>query len=30
VGLDHDFAADLELDEHGFVIRYPGLAERVS
>jgi hypothetical protein len=29
-GLDHDFTAVLELDEHGFVIRYPGLAELVS
>ena len=24
------FAADLEFDEDGFVVRYPGLAERVS
>jgi hypothetical protein len=23
-----DFTADLELDEHGLVVRYPGLAER--
>ena len=28
VGLDHEFSAELELDEHGFVSRYPGLAER--
>jgi uncharacterized protein len=26
-GLDTDFTAELELDEHGFVVRYPGLAE---
>jgi uncharacterized protein len=25
-----DFSADLELDADGFVVRYPGLAERVS
>ena len=25
VGLDHDFTAVLELDEAGFVTRYPGL-----
>jgi hypothetical protein len=25
-----DFAADLELDEDGFVVRYPGLAERIA
>jgi uncharacterized protein len=30
VGLDHDFAAELELDDAGFVSRYPGLAERVT
>jgi hypothetical protein len=30
VGLDHDFTAELELDDDGFVTRYPGLAERVS
>ena len=30
VGLDHDFTAELELDEHGFVVRYPDLAERAS
>jgi uncharacterized protein len=29
VGLDDGFTAELELDEDGFVIRYPGLAERV-
>jgi uncharacterized protein len=29
VALDGDFTAELELDEDGFVIRYPGLAERV-
>ena len=29
VGLDSDFSADLELDEDGFVLRYPRLAERV-
>jgi uncharacterized protein len=29
VGLDSDFSADLELDEEGFVLRYPRLAERV-
>jgi hypothetical protein len=29
VGLDSDFTADLELDEDGFVMRYPRLAERV-
>lgn len=23
-----DFSADLELDEHGLVVRYPGLAQR--
>jgi hypothetical protein len=28
VGLDHDFTAELVLDEHGFVIHYPGLAGR--
>jgi hypothetical protein len=25
-----DFTADLEFDDDGFVVRYPGLAERVS
>jgi hypothetical protein len=30
VSLDSDFTADLELDEHGLVVRYPGLAEIVS
>ncbi len=25
-----DFAADLELDDDGFVVRYPGLAVRIS
>jgi hypothetical protein len=30
VGLDHDFSAELELDEDGFVVRYPGLAERAG
>ncbi len=29
VGLDSDFTADLELDDDGFVVRYPRLAERV-
>jgi uncharacterized protein len=29
VALDGDFTADLELDEEGFVVRYPRLAERV-
>jgi uncharacterized protein len=29
VGLDSDFTADLELDEEGFVVRYPRVAERV-
>ena len=29
VGLEDGFTADLELDDHGFVTRYPGLAERV-
>jgi uncharacterized protein len=28
VGLDDGFTADLELDDHGFVVRYPDLAER--
>ena len=28
VGLDHDFTAELELDDDGLVLRYPGLAER--
>jgi len=26
---DSLFAAELELDDDGFVVRYPGLAERV-
>jgi uncharacterized protein len=30
IGLEDDFTAELELDEHGFVRRYPGLAERVE
>jgi hypothetical protein len=30
VGLDHDFTAELELDEDGFVLVYPELAERVG
>jgi uncharacterized protein len=30
VGIDHDFNAELELDEYGFVVRYPGLAERAD
>jgi uncharacterized protein len=30
VSLDGDFRADLELDEEGFVVRYPQLAERLS
>jgi hypothetical protein len=25
-----DFTAEIELDEDGFVVRYPGLAARVS
>jgi hypothetical protein len=29
VSLDSDFRAELELDEHGLVVRYPRLAERV-
>ena len=29
IALDGDFTADLELDEDGFVVRYPRLAERV-
>jgi uncharacterized protein len=29
VGLEDGFTAELEMDEHGFVLRYPGLAERV-
>jgi hypothetical protein len=29
VQLDGDFTAELELDEDGFVVRYPRLAERV-
>ena len=29
-GLDDGFTAELSLDEHGFVERYPGLAERVE
>lgn len=27
--LDSGFTADLELDPDGFVVRYPGLAERL-
>jgi hypothetical protein len=30
VSLDSDFAAELELDEEGFVVRYPRLAELVA
>ena len=30
VSLDGDFTAELELDDAGFVTRYPGLAERVD
>jgi hypothetical protein len=30
VGLDDGFTAELELDADGFVVRYPGLAERVG
>jgi hypothetical protein len=30
VSLDDDFVAELELDEDGFVVRYPGLAERAE
>lgn len=29
-GLDSGFTAELELDAEGFVVRYPGLAERVA
>jgi hypothetical protein len=29
ISLDSDFTADLELDEDGFVTRYPRLAERI-
>jgi uncharacterized protein len=29
VGLDSDFTAELEFDEHGLVVSYPGMAERV-
>jgi uncharacterized protein len=29
VSLDADFQAELELDDDGLVVRYPGLAERV-
>jgi uncharacterized protein len=29
IALDGDFTADLELDEAGFVVRYPRLAQRV-
>jgi uncharacterized protein len=29
IGLDSDFTADLELDEDGFVLVYPRMAERV-
>jgi uncharacterized protein len=30
VSRDSDFRADLELDEHGLVLRYPQMAERVQ
>jgi hypothetical protein len=30
VSLDSDFTAELELDESGLVVRYPGMAEVVS
>jgi hypothetical protein len=30
VGLEDGFTAELELDEDGLVVRYPGLAERVA
>jgi hypothetical protein len=30
VALDSDFRAELELDEDGLVVNYPGLAERVA
>jgi uncharacterized protein len=30
VSLDSDFTAELELDEDGLVVAYPGLAERVA
>jgi hypothetical protein len=30
VGLDHDFTAELQLDDDGFVTHYPALAERVT
>jgi hypothetical protein len=30
MSLDSDFRADLELDEHGMVLRYPQMAERVQ
>jgi uncharacterized protein len=30
VSLDDDFTAELELDEDGFVVSYPGLAERAE
>jgi uncharacterized protein len=30
VALDGDFTAELELDDDGFVVRYPRLAERVD
>jgi uncharacterized protein len=30
VALDGDFTAELELDQDGFVLHYPGLAERVQ
>jgi hypothetical protein len=30
VSLDDDFVAELELDEDGFVVRYPALAERAE
>ncbi len=29
VGLDSDFTAELEFDEHGLVVSYQGMAERV-
>jgi uncharacterized protein len=30
VSLDSDFTAELELDEDGLVVHYPGMAERVA
>jgi hypothetical protein len=30
VGRDSDFTAELEFDEHGLVVSYPGMAERVD